>query len=170
MRGTWATLIVNAAIPNSSSDHTGILSTGAASLGSTRPAGSTLGTSTAIAAVSTAIATNAQRHSPNWAKKPPAAGPSTVATPHIADTSAEALVHSERGRAVLITAYPKPASRPPARPCTVRPTSRTSMLGAAAHTTLPIPNTASPNRNDTRGPTRSSAVLTVVAATTDPTR
>ena len=44
------------------------------------------------------------------------------------------------------------------------------MLGAAAHTTLPIPNTASPKRNDNRGPTRSSAVLTVVAATTDPTR
>ena len=32
---------------------------------------------------------NAQRHKPNWAKRPPAAGPVTVATPHMADTSAE---------------------------------------------------------------------------------
>ena len=44
------------------------------------------------------------------------------------------------------------------------------MLGAVAHTTLPIPKTASPNRYDARAPTRNSAALTVVAATTDPTR
>ena len=59
----------------------------------------------------------------------------------MADTSAEALVHSDRGSAVLISAYPSPANRPPAAPCRVRPTSNTSMLGATAQTTLPIPNT-----------------------------
>jgi len=51
-----------------------------------------------------AIAAKAHRHSPNWANSPPVAGPTTVATPHIADTSADALVHSERGSAALMTA------------------------------------------------------------------
>src|SRR5580693_1246841 len=44
------------------------------------------------------------------------------------------------------------------------------MLGAAAHTTLPIPKAANPNRYDERAPSRSRAALTVVAAITDPTR
>ena len=47
---------------------------------------------------------NAHRHNPNCANRPPIAGPTTVATPHIADTSAEARVHSERGSAALMTA------------------------------------------------------------------
>ena len=102
--GTSATLTVSAAAPNNKSDQTGIFGSGAAPLGSTRPAGSTIGTSAAIAAVSIATAPNAQRHSPNWAKKPPVAGPIIVATPHIADTSAEARVHNACGRAALITA------------------------------------------------------------------
>ena len=58
----------------------------------------------AIAAVSTTSTPNAQRHELNWANRPPAAGPTRVPTPHIADTNADALVHSELGSAVLITA------------------------------------------------------------------
>ena len=46
----------------------------------------------------------AQRHKPNWANSPPAAGPTTVATPHIAETNADALVHSARGSVVVISA------------------------------------------------------------------
>src|SRR6202012_2654759 len=105
--GISATLTVSAAAPNNSSDHTAIFSAGPAlkmPVWSPRPAGSTIGTSAAIAAVSTATAPNAQRHSPNWAKKPPIAGPTTVATPHIADTSADARVHNACGSAALITA------------------------------------------------------------------
>ena len=44
------------------------------------------------------------------------------------------------------------------------------MLGAAAHTALPRPNTASPDRYAHRGPSLVSSELTVVAATTDATR
>ena len=62
-------------------------------------------------------------------------------TPHIADTSADARVHSQFGSAALITAYPKPASIPPAAPCTVRATSSSSMLGASAQASVPAPNT-----------------------------
>ncbi len=47
---------------------------------------------------------NAQRHEPNWANRPPAAGPTSVPTPHIADTSADALVHNDCGSAELMTA------------------------------------------------------------------
>ena len=101
--GTWATLIVNAAVPSRTIDHTGTCNVGAAPPESMR-AGSTRGTSTTIGTARIAMTPNAQRHRPNCAKRPPAVGPITVATPHIADTSAEALVHSERGRAVLISA------------------------------------------------------------------
>ena len=58
----------------------------------------------AISAVRIAIAPNAHRQNPNWANSPPVAGPTTVATPHIADTSAEPRVHSDRGSAELISA------------------------------------------------------------------
>ena len=75
-----------------------------AAVGSAPPAGRAIGTSTAINAVSTAIATNAHRQRPNCANKPPVAGPTTVATPHIADTSAEPRVHSDGGSAALMTA------------------------------------------------------------------
>ena len=57
-----------------------------------------------MATVMTANDPNAQRQIPNWAKIPPMAGPTITLTPHIADTSADALVHSQFGRAALITA------------------------------------------------------------------
>jgi hypothetical protein len=63
-----------------------------------------MGTRIAIAAVNTTRIPNAQRHELNWANSPPAAGPTSVPTPHIADTSAEAFVHNVLGKAVLITA------------------------------------------------------------------
>ena len=62
-------------------------------------------------------------------------------TPHIADTSADARVHNQFGSAALITAYPKPASMPPAAPCTVRATRSSSILGAIAQASVPAPNT-----------------------------
>ncbi len=46
----------------------------------------------------------AQRQIPNWANRPPIAGPMITATPHIADTKADALVHNQFGSAELITA------------------------------------------------------------------
>src|SRR5271166_1722115 len=102
--GIWATLTANAAAPISTSDHTGTLGAGVSAPGWARPAVSAIGTSIAISPVRIAIATNAHRHKPNCANRPPVAGPTTVATPHIADTSAEARVHSERGSAALMTA------------------------------------------------------------------
>ena len=57
-----------------------------------------------MATVRIASAPNAQRHEPNWANRPPAAGPTMVPTPHIAETSADAFVHNDCGRAELITA------------------------------------------------------------------
>src|ERR1700752_1267650 len=104
LRGIWATLTASAAAPISTSDHTGSLIAGIAALGSTRPAPSAIGTNMAINAVRIAIATKAHRHNPNCANRPPVAGPTNVATPHMADTSAAARVHSERGSAALMTA------------------------------------------------------------------
>ena len=112
----------------------------------------------------------AQRQIPNWANTPPMAGPTITLTPHIADTNADARVHSQLGKAALITAYPKPASIPPAAPCTVRATSSSSMPGASAHPTVPAPKTERISKYDVRGPKRTSSGLTAVAATTEPTR
>lgn len=139
-------------------------------IGGSRPLGSATGTKTDIVVVTTSRATKAQRHEPYWANRPPAAGPTSVPTPHIADTRADALVHSALGSAVLITAYPNPASNPPAAPWTVLPTSSTSMPGAQAQTRLPAPNTLRLNRYAHRGPNRISTGCTVVAAITEPTR
>ncbi|SKU21939.1 Uncharacterised protein [Mycobacteroides abscessus subsp. abscessus] len=47
---------------------------------------------------------NAHRQSPHWAKRPPAAGPAKVPTPHIAEVSADARVHRRCGSAKLMTA------------------------------------------------------------------
>jgi hypothetical protein len=46
----------------------------------------------------------AHRHELYWANNPPAAGPTIVPTPHIAETRAEAFVHNALGSAVLMTA------------------------------------------------------------------
>lgn len=100
--GICATLTASAATPMISSDHTGTFIRGMAGAGSTRA--SATGTSSAISAVRTAITTKAQRQIPSCANSPPVAGPTTVATPHIADTSAEPRVHNQRGSAELITA------------------------------------------------------------------
>ena len=88
-------------MPSNNSDHTGMFH-GARRVASRL--GSASGTSTAIAPARMANAPNAQRHNPNWANSPPAAGPSSVPTPHIADTNADALVHSHGGNTALITA------------------------------------------------------------------
>src|SRR3954462_536052 len=101
--GIPATLTTRAAAPRRISDQTGIGTRGSSASASPR-AGRAIGTSAAIAAVIITNAPKAQRHELNWAKSPPAAGPTSVPTPHIADTSAEALVHNELGSAVLITA------------------------------------------------------------------
>ncbi|PQM48538.1 hypothetical protein C1Y40_01252 [Mycobacterium talmoniae] len=100
--GSSAALTASAAAPRISSDRTGIRigSPGCSS----RPAGSTTLTATAIATVSIASAENVHRHSPHRAKKPPTAGPHQGADPHIADTSADARVHSALGSTALISA------------------------------------------------------------------
>ena len=102
-RTTPAALMSNAATPSRSSDHTGIpRCTGDAR--APGRAGSESGTRTAITATMTTSTPKAQRHELYWANSPPAAGPTSVPTPHMADTSAEAFVHSTTGSAVLITA------------------------------------------------------------------
>ena len=57
-----------------------------------------------MAAVKITSDPKAQRQIPNWANIPPIAGPMITLTPHIADTSADALVHSQLGSAELMTA------------------------------------------------------------------
>ena len=94
-------LTANAAEPSSSRDHTGIRSR---TSGASVRAGSANGTSTAIAAAKATRTPNAQRHELYCANRPPAAGPSKVPTPHIAETSADAFVHNDCGRAELMTA------------------------------------------------------------------
>src|SRR5215211_6854829 len=93
-----ATLTTSAAAPSSSSDHTGTrMPPGTTPSG--RRAGNAPGTRTTTTAVMIANEPKAQRHIPNWANRPPAAGPTRVLTPHIADTNADARVHSEAGSA-----------------------------------------------------------------------
>ena len=67
---------------------------GSRALDPARRAGNATGTSPAIATVRIASDTESPTPEPNWANKPPTAGPTSVPTPHIADTNAEALVHN----------------------------------------------------------------------------
>ena len=101
---TPATLVASAATPSSNSDHSGIRGIAKDSPSIRWRAGNAPGTNAAIATVMTANDPKAQRQIPNWAKIPPMAGPTITLTPHIADTNADALVHSQFGRAALITA------------------------------------------------------------------
>jgi len=74
-------------------------------------------TASATSAKATAASTaKASRHAPSCPNRPPTAGPRTLPTPHIADTSAPPRAHSRCGNARWISAYPSPASRPPPRP------------------------------------------------------
>src|SRR4051794_31323157 len=98
-----ATLIASAAAPSRSSDHTGIRLPRLGPVFDERP-GKANGTSTAMITVRIASTPKAQRHEPNWANSPPAAGPARVPTPHIAVTTADALVYNDCGRAALMTA------------------------------------------------------------------
>ncbi|SHW93896.1 Uncharacterised protein [Mycobacteroides abscessus subsp. abscessus] len=102
LRWMPATLIAMAATPRITNDHSGIRN-GSRSRSADLP-GRLNGTSTITATVRIASAPNAQRHTPNCANKPPDDGPSSVPTPHIADTKADAFGQSDCGRAVLITA------------------------------------------------------------------
>jgi hypothetical protein len=106
-------LTTRAATPSSPSERIGI-PTGGPDV--SPRAGSAIGTSRAIDTARIRITANPQRHKPNWANKPPDVGPIRVPTPHIADTTAAARVHSFSGSAALMTAYPRPANTPPARP------------------------------------------------------
>jgi hypothetical protein len=47
---------------------------------------------------------NASRHAPSCPNRPPTAGPRTLPTPHIADTSAAPRAHSRSGSARWINA------------------------------------------------------------------
>lgn len=75
----------------------------------------------------------------------------SVPSPHMADTNADARVHNRLGSAVLITAYPRPA------PCTARPTRSNSIVWASAHTRLPAANTLRPDQYARRAPGASGA-------------
>ncbi len=160
-------LTTSAATPSSPSERIGMPTRGP----DVSPrAGRAIGTSSAISTASSRITANPQRHKPNWANKPPDVGPIRVPTPHIADTTAAARVHNFSGSAALMTAYPRPASTPPARPCTIRPTRKMTIEGASAHTAVPIAKESSAPRYDSRGPHRISTAPTVVAAITEATR
>src|SRR5271163_2175900 len=100
-------LTASAAAPINITDKSGTGcrgSPGGGALSSFSPLVRAFDTSVAIKAVRNAIATNAQRQSPNWAKSPPVTGPTNVATAHIVDTSAEPRVQSHCGSAELISA------------------------------------------------------------------
>src|SRR6185312_11230246 len=85
---TPARLMASAAAPSNNSDHTGIRANARGVTSDSRRDGNALGTSAAIAAVTIASDPKAQRQIPNWANRPPMAGPMMTLMPHIADTNA----------------------------------------------------------------------------------
>jgi hypothetical protein len=108
-----------------------------------------LSTTTAAAAaspISTTSDQNASRHVAYCANTPPTAGPSSVAMPHMPESSASARGHSGLGSTLRISTYGADSSTPPPSPCSTRPASSTGMAGASAHSAEPPPNTAAPSR------------------------
>ena len=144
--GSDATLTVSAAAPSRTTEGTGIRAAARSVTGSPPSMVSRPGASPAIATLSIASRPNAHRHAPNCANTPPIAGPINAPIPHVEAAMAEPRLQSERGSTALITAKLRPHSRPPASPCRKRPTSKMSMVGAAAQTRLPTPRTANPMR------------------------
>ena len=129
-RCTPATLTTKAAEPSSSSDDTGIRGSPRAAGRSVR-AGSANGTSTAITAVNEHQGTESPAPRTELGEQPARGGPEQMPTPHIADTSAEALVHNELRQCGIddgITEARKQAagstlhrpSRPTGTPCSAR--------------------------------------------------
>jgi hypothetical protein len=126
-----------------------------------------LATSASATAANTA---KASRHAPSCPNSPPTAGPRTLPAPHIAETSAAPRAHSRSGSARWIRAYPSPASRPPPRPWTARPTSNVVIPGLIAQITVPAVNSRNASTYDVTAPRVVSNRLTSVAVITDATR
>ena len=88
----------------------------------------------------------------------------------MADTSPNDRFHNRSGSAWRTTAKARPASSPPPRPCSVRPASSTGIVGAAAATRLPAPNSASATSYARLGPPALSSRLTNIELNTDAIR
>ncbi len=87
--------------------------------------------------------------------QPPRNGPITVAIPAHAVHEPIAAPRSRGGKADTITASELGASSAPKIPCSTRPATSTSMLGASAHSSDATPNPATPIEKTRRSPSTS---------------
>ena len=78
--------------------------------------------------------------------QPPASGPITIAIPDHAVQEPIAPPRSSGGKAEMITASALGVSSAPNTPCSARPATSTSIVGASAHTTDTTPNPADADR------------------------
>ena len=86
---------------------------------------------------------------------PPTSGPITVAMPDHAVHEPIAAPRWAGGKAVTITASAAGESSAPNIPCSTRPATITSMLGAIAHTIEATPESETPIENTRRSPNTS---------------
>ena len=94
-------------------------------------------TATASSSPCSANVQKANRHSPAVANAPPMSGPQSADAVHTTDRQATIRGTSRLGKKRSWAMYTSETRAPPPSPCTVRPTSRTGIDGAAAQMTQP---------------------------------
>ena len=117
-----------------------------------------VGFGTATATSASVITTNGtlmakiQRQSAASTSQPPASGPITNEIPDHAVQLPIAAPRSSGGKVETITANALGVSSAPNIPCSARPATSTSIVGASAHSTETAPNPATPIENTRRSP------------------
>ena len=117
--------------------------------------GTAIATSTSVIAMNGTLTAKIQRHEKASMSCPPTSGPTTVAMPDHAVHEPIAAPRWAGGKAVTMTASAAGESSAPNIPCSTRPATITSMLGATAHTIEATPNPSTPIENTRRSPNTS---------------
>ncbi len=93
-----------------------------------------------------------QRHEAASTSQPPASGPITIAIPDHAVQEPIAAPRSAAGKTETITASALGVSSAPNTPCSARPATSTSIVGASAQSTETTPKPPTPSAKILRSP------------------
>ena len=117
--------------------------------------GTAIATTISVSTTNGALRTKIQRHDAASISCPPTSGPTIVAMPDHAVHEPIAAPRCAGGKAVTMTASAAGESSAPKMPCSTRPATSTSMVGAMAHTIDATPNPTTPSEKTRRSPNTS---------------
>ena len=114
--------------------------------------GTATATSPSVTSTNGTLMAKIQRHEAASTSQPPASGPITIAMPDHAVQDPIAPPRSSDGNVEMITASALGVSSAPNTPCSARPATSTSIVGASAQTIETMPKPATPIENTRRSP------------------